>query len=121
MGGAGGLAGGEGRARRRLRERRARAVRVDVLGRPVPERRGRLAVRSGDQQEQQSAHHLPPRNVGLRADDAVASHRAADGTGRSMKRARTYAHGISRGAVARSLYPSRSATKAPQESAAGRQ
>jgi hypothetical protein len=43
---------------------------------------------------------MTPRNVGLRADDAVASHRAADGTGRSMKRARTYAHGISRGAVA---------------------
>eukprot|EP01046_Picozoa_sp_COSAG06_P078697 COSAG06_NODE_26263_length_618_cov_1.181118_1_plen_93_part_10 len=36
----------------------------------------------------------------LRADDAVASHRAADGDGPSVKAARTYAVGTSRGAVA---------------------
>jgi hypothetical protein len=48
-----------------------------------------------------------PKHAGLRADDAVAAHRAAGGAGRSIKRARTCAHGTSRGAVARSLYPSR--------------
>ena len=43
---------------------------------------------------------MTPRNVGLRAGDAAASHRAADGAGRSIKRARTWAHGSSRGAAA---------------------
>ena len=43
---------------------------------------------------------MTPRNVGLRADDAVASHRAVGGAGHSIKRARTCARGISRGAVA---------------------
>ena len=43
---------------------------------------------------------MTPRDGGLRADDAVASHSAADGAGPSIKGARTYAHGTSSGAVA---------------------
>jgi hypothetical protein len=43
---------------------------------------------------------MTPRVVGLRAAEAVASHRAADGAGPSIEAARTYAHGTSRGAVA---------------------
>jgi hypothetical protein len=43
---------------------------------------------------------MTPRIGGLRADDAVASRRAADGAGPSIEAARTYAGGISRGAVA---------------------
>jgi hypothetical protein len=43
---------------------------------------------------------MTPRNGGLRADDAVASHSAVDGGGPSIDAARTYAGGISRGAVA---------------------
>jgi hypothetical protein len=42
---------------------------------------------------------MTPRLVALRADDAVASHRAADGAGPSIEAARTYAHGTSTGAV----------------------
>ena len=44
---------------------------------------------------------MTPRHAALRADDAVASHRAADGAGPSIEGARTCAHGISRGAVVR--------------------
>jgi hypothetical protein len=44
---------------------------------------------------------MTPRNGGLTADDAVASHSAADGGGPSMDAARTHAGGISRGAAAR--------------------
>ena len=44
---------------------------------------------------------MTPRNGGLTADDAVASHSAADGGGPSMDGARTHAGGISRGAAAR--------------------
>ena len=44
---------------------------------------------------------MTPRNGGLRADDAVASHSAVDGGGPSIDAARTYAGGISRGAAAR--------------------
>ena len=43
---------------------------------------------------------MTPRLAGLRADDVVASHRAADGAGPSIEPGRTYAHGTSRGAVA---------------------
>jgi hypothetical protein len=43
---------------------------------------------------------MAPSHVGLRADDAVASHRGADGPVPSIQPARTYAHGTSRGAVA---------------------
>jgi len=43
---------------------------------------------------------MAPRLAGLRADDAVASHRAADGVGPSIEGARTYAHATPRGAVA---------------------
>jgi hypothetical protein len=42
---------------------------------------------------------MTPRLAALRADDAVASHRAADGAGSSIEAARTYAHGTSTGAV----------------------
>ena len=42
---------------------------------------------------------MTPRLAALRADDAVASHRAVDGAGPSIKAARTYAHGTSTGAV----------------------
>jgi hypothetical protein len=42
---------------------------------------------------------MTPRNGGLRAADVVPSHRAADGDGPSIEGARTYAGGISRGAV----------------------
>ena len=41
------------------------------------------------------------RLAGLRADDAMASHRAADGVGPPIEGARTYAGGTPRGAVAR--------------------
>ena len=44
---------------------------------------------------------MTPRNGGLRAVDAVASHRAADSAGPSIEGARTHAGGISRGAVVR--------------------
>jgi hypothetical protein len=44
---------------------------------------------------------MTPRNGGLRAADAVASHRAVDGAGPSVEGARTHAGGISRGAVVR--------------------
>eukprot|EP01046_Picozoa_sp_COSAG06_P048020 COSAG06_NODE_7095_length_2637_cov_2.256107_2_plen_237_part_00 len=44
---------------------------------------------------------MAPRRAGLPADDVVASHRAVGGAGPSIKPARTYAHFISRGAVAR--------------------
>jgi hypothetical protein len=44
---------------------------------------------------------MAPRLAGLRAHDAVASHRAADGAVPSIKGARTHAHGTSRGAAAR--------------------
>ena len=47
-----------------------------------------------------SAAVMTPRDVGLRADDVVASHRAADGGGPSIEGARTGAHGTSRRAVA---------------------
>ena len=40
---------------------------------------------------------MTPRNGGLRADDAVASHSAVDGGGPSMDAARTHAGGISKG------------------------
>jgi hypothetical protein len=40
---------------------------------------------------------MTPRNGGLTADDAVASHSAADGGGPSMDAARTHAGGISKG------------------------
>ena len=43
---------------------------------------------------------MTPRRAALRADDAVASHRAADGAGFPIKGARTHAHATSRGAVA---------------------
>ena len=43
---------------------------------------------------------MAPRLAGLRADDAVASHRAVDGVGPSIEGARTYAHATPRGAVA---------------------
>jgi hypothetical protein len=43
---------------------------------------------------------LTPRRAALRADDAVASHRAVDGAGFPIKGARTHAHATSRGAVA---------------------
>ena len=43
---------------------------------------------------------MTPRHAALRADDAVASHRAADGAGPSIEGARTCAHGTNRGAVA---------------------
>ena len=43
---------------------------------------------------------MTPRDVGLQADDLVASHRAVGGGGPSIKYARTYAGGTSRGAVA---------------------
>ena len=43
---------------------------------------------------------VTPRDAGLRADDAVTSHRAADGAVPSIEGARTYAHFISRGAMA---------------------
>jgi hypothetical protein len=43
---------------------------------------------------------MTPREGGLRADDAVASHRAADGAGSSIEGARTGAGGTSRQAVA---------------------
>ena len=43
---------------------------------------------------------MTPRVGGPRADDLVASHRAADGAGPSIEAARTYAHGTSRGAAA---------------------
>jgi hypothetical protein len=43
---------------------------------------------------------MTPRDGGLRADDVAASHRAVDGDGPSIRDARTYAHGTSRGAVA---------------------
>jgi hypothetical protein len=43
---------------------------------------------------------MTPRDAGLRADDAVTSHRAADGAVPSIEGARTYAHFISRGAMA---------------------
>ena len=43
---------------------------------------------------------MTPRLAGLRADDAVASHRAADGAGPSIEPGRTYAHGTTMGAVA---------------------
>ena len=43
---------------------------------------------------------MAPRLAGLRADDAVASHRAADGVGPSIEGGRTYAHATPRGAVA---------------------
>ena len=42
---------------------------------------------------------MTPRDGALRADEVVASHSAADGAGPSIEGARTYAHGISRGAV----------------------
>jgi hypothetical protein len=42
---------------------------------------------------------MTPRDGALRADEVVASHSAADGAGASIEGARTYAHGISRGAV----------------------
>ena len=45
---------------------------------------------------------MTPRHAAPRADDAVASHRAADGAGPSIEGARTYAHFISRGAGAAS-------------------
>jgi hypothetical protein len=44
---------------------------------------------------------MPPKDAGLRAHDGVASHRAADGAGPSIKGARTHARCISRGAVVR--------------------
>ena len=44
---------------------------------------------------------MTPRLAGLRADDAVASHRAADGAGPPIAGARTCAGGTPRGAVAR--------------------
>ena len=44
---------------------------------------------------------MTPRDGGLRAAELVASHRAADGAGPSIEGARTYAGGISRGAVVR--------------------
>jgi hypothetical protein len=43
---------------------------------------------------------MTPRNGGLRAADAVASHRAADGAGPSIEGARACAHATSRGAAA---------------------
>jgi hypothetical protein len=43
---------------------------------------------------------MTPRNGKLRANEAVASHRAAGGAGPSIKVARTYARGISSGAAA---------------------
>ena len=43
---------------------------------------------------------MTARRVGLRARDAVASQRAADGAGPSIEGARTHAHLIRRGAVA---------------------
>jgi hypothetical protein len=43
---------------------------------------------------------MTPKDGGLRADDVAASHRAVDGDGPSIRDARTYAHGTSRGAVA---------------------
>ena len=43
---------------------------------------------------------MTPRRAALRADDAVASHRAADGAGFPIKGARTHAHATIRGAVA---------------------
>ena len=53
------------------------------------------------------AHHqriwpavLTLKRAALRADDAVASHRAADGAGPPIEGARTCAHGTSRGAAA---------------------
>jgi hypothetical protein len=44
---------------------------------------------------------MTPRRAALCADDAVASHRAADGAGPSIEGARTCAHGTSTGAVVR--------------------
>jgi hypothetical protein len=44
---------------------------------------------------------MTPRDAGQRADDVVASHRAADGAGPSIEAARTYAGGSSGGAVVR--------------------
>ena len=43
---------------------------------------------------------MTSRHTGLRADDAVASHRAGDEAGPSIEGARTYAHGTSAGATA---------------------
>ena len=43
---------------------------------------------------------MTPRLAGLRADDVVASHRAADGAAPSIEPGRTYAHGTTMGAVA---------------------
>jgi hypothetical protein len=43
---------------------------------------------------------MAPRRTGLSADDAAASHRAADGAVPSIEAARTRAHGTTRGAVA---------------------
>ena len=51
---------------------------------------------------------MTPKHGGLRADDAVASQGAADGTGPSIQGARTHTHGTSRGAAA-VLRPHRSA------------
>ena len=43
---------------------------------------------------------MTPRRAALGGDDALASHRAADGAGFPIKGARTHAHATSRGAVA---------------------
>jgi hypothetical protein len=62
---------------------------------------------------------MTPRDGGLRAAELVASHRAADGAGPSIEGARTYAGGISRGAVVRfrtfrtSIHPSSPAWPRP--------
>jgi hypothetical protein len=63
---------------------------------------------------------MTPRNGGLRAADAVASHRAADGAGPSIEGAWTHAGGISRGAVVR--FPAfRTANPAPIGGELGRE
>ena len=60
----------------------------------------RRAVPDGSEERRWTAV-MAPRHAELGADDAVASHRAADGAGPSIEGARTCAGGTSRGAVAR--------------------
>ena len=111
----GGVAGAVLRAD--LRGHRTRAKQKEGAGRRIAHRAGAAGcassaarplrvwpaaciLRAVPSRKRRRSAVMTPRNVGLRADGVVASHRATDGTGRSMKHARTYAHGISRGDVA---------------------
>ena len=80
-----------------------RAANRGAGGRPDWPRR---AVPDGSEERRWTAV-MAPRHAELGADDAVASHRAADGAGPSIEAARTHASGSSRGAaaVSRALGP----------------